>query len=654
MLPKSALCLVVAVMLALVLPASAAPQPITMRATSELSLTAQLRLADTAIERYQLLPQDEDFVFNFTASELPIATSQNFPALVGTSASFSISQLPGCSMSFLHLHPRATELFAITSGRVLSEMVPEAGVLDSEGKQRVIRAELSPGMLTIYPAGSFHTQVNPDCEPAHFAAAFTSDEFAVGLVAQQTFSLSDDVIAATFGQSIGGEDIETVRDAIPKTMAIQVEECLNKCASTVLSDRQQQQQQNPPPGTATSGRISESLNVESNEEGELNYPTGTKFWFTIIALCMILILGGLDANIVATAVPSITNHFHTVADVGWINLPIGVVSLATMLLLFSDPRTRQEDDLTLTQKIIELDLVSNCLFIPSLTALFVALSWAGTKYPWSDGKVIGLFVVFAVLLAVFILNQHRRGDSAALPFRILKSRSVIAGFIFTTCTNSMTNVLEWYLPTYYQVVRSRSPSESGYLMIPILVGMMLGLFLQGIGTTTFGYYAPFMIFASICMPIAAGLMTTYNLHTSLVQIILYSGFAGFSGGIGFQGSQAAVQTTLSAADVNLGIGVILFGQSMGPAVFIAIAQVIFTNRLSSALQDIVPGLTPGYIAEHGLGDLKNGVPIQEWDRVLCGIERSLTHTWYLAVALACTTIVGSLMIEWRSVKQKQS
>ena len=329
----------------------------------------------------------------------------------------------------------------------------------------------------------------------------------------------------------------------------------------------------------------------------------------------------------------------------------------------------------MTQKIRELDLVSNCLFIPSLTALFVALSWAGTKYPWSDGKVIALFVVFAVLLAAFVFNQYRRGDSAALPFRIIKNRNVIAGFIFTACTNSMTNVLEWYLPTYYQVVRSRvrlsgqfvttrkctdnamswqTPSESGYLMIPILAGMMLGLFLQGIGTTTFGYYAPFMIFASICMPIAAGLMTTYDLHTSLTKIILYSGFAGFSGGIGFQGSQAAVQTTLSAADVNVGIGVILFGQSMGPAVFIAIAQVIFTNQLSSSLEDVVPGLTPAYIEEHGLGDIKNGVPMQQWDKVLGGIDRSLTHTWYLTVALACTTIIGSLLIEWRSVKQKQS
>ncbi|KAJ5107239.1 hypothetical protein N7456_003914 [Penicillium angulare] len=324
------------------------------------------------------------------------------------------------------------------------------------------------------------------------------------------------------------------------------------------------------------------------------------------------------------------------------------------MFLFSDPISRPDEGLTMAQKIEELDLVSNCLLIPSLTALFVALSWAGTKYPWSDGKVIGLFVVFAVLLAAFIFNQYRRGDSAVLPPRIVKNRNVIAGFIFTMCTNSMTNVLEWYLPTYYQVVRGKSPSESGYMMIPILVGMMLGLFLQGIGTTTFGYYAPFMIFASICMPIAAGLMTTYDPDTTLAQIIMYSGFAGFSGGIGFQGSQAAVQTTLSNEDVNLGIGVILFGQHLGPAVFIAIAQVIFTSELSKSLEEVIPGLTPKYIEENGLGDIKNGVPVQHWGIVLSGIDSSLTHTWLLCVALACTTMVGSLLIEWRSVKQKQS
>lgn len=538
------------------------------------------------------------------------------------------------------------------------------------------------------------------------------------------------------------------------------------------------------PSSRSSARILEPLDVAEppNDDDttaaaattEKQYPTGTKFWLTILSLCVVLIIGGLDNNIVATAAPSITNHFHTVADVGWyasafrictcafqfmfgkmyklfsiksvflatnvifligsvlcataasspmfvvgravsglgfagemagcfaviveilplrrrpvfagllacveslaiiaapvvggaltqsmgwrwcfwINLPMGGVSLAAFTFLFSNPRVHGEGDgMTLKQKIKELDLVSNCLFIPALTVLFVALSWAGTKYPWSDGKVIGLFVVFAVLFGAFIFNQRRRGDSAALPFRVLKSRSVVSGALFTLCTNSMMQVLEYYLPIYYQVVRENTPHESGLKMIPIMVGMMLGLFLQGIGTTALGYYAPFMIFASVCMPVAAGLMTTYNLDTNLTQIILYSGFAGFAGGIGFQGPQSAVQTTLPAADVNLGIGVILFAQNFGPALCIAIAQVIFTNQLSRNLEGVVDGLTPSSVEKNSLSDLKNGVPVERWSEVFAGIDESLIQTWYLAIALGCATMVASLCIEWRSVKHKQT
>jgi MFS family permease len=85
---------------------------------------------------------------------------------------------------------------------------------------------------------------------------------------------------------------------------------------TGLSNRQQQQLQDKGYTTAPA-QIFEPRTIESAPDPEPNYPTGSKFWFTIIALCVVLILGGLDANIVATAVPSITNHFHTVADVGW-------------------------------------------------------------------------------------------------------------------------------------------------------------------------------------------------------------------------------------------------------------------------------------------------------------------------------------------------
>ncbi|RDW76513.1 germin family protein [Aspergillus mulundensis] len=220
-----------ALALALALPASAAPtSQISKRAAAnDLSLTAQLKLASTATERFALLPNDSDFIFDFTTAQTPIATSQNFPPLVGTGLSFNMGSLPACSMSFVHLHPRATELLTLTSGHVLTEMIPEAGVVDAEGKARVIKTSLTAGQMTVFPQGSFHTQVNPECEVANFTAAFNSEEFAVGMVARQMFGFGDDVVAASFGGVIAGEDIEKVRQAIPESLAIEVEGCLSKC-----------------------------------------------------------------------------------------------------------------------------------------------------------------------------------------------------------------------------------------------------------------------------------------------------------------------------------------------------------------------------------------------------------------------------------------
>lgn len=310
--------------------------------------------------------------------------------------------------------------------------------------------------------------------------------------------------------------------------------------------------------------------------------------------------------------------------------------------------------MTLKRKLWEVDPVSNLLFIPGLTCLFIALSWAGTRFAWDNPKVIGLLVTCGVLLAAFLFNQYRRGDSAALPFRILKRRSVIAGFIFAMCTNSAINVFEYYLPTYYQVVRGYTPAKSGYMMIPIIVGGSIGMLLSGTGTSALGYYTPFMLFSSTLMPIFSGLITTFKVDTSFVRLILYSLVSGFSNGIGFQGPQTAVQTILPTEDASLGLSIMLFAQHFGPAVCIAIAQVTFTNNLSTNLNHLLPGQNSTNIEGSGLTDIVSSVPPAQKREMLTGVDKSLIQTWYLVVGLACATMIGSLLMEWRSVKKKQS
>ncbi|CAJ0549618.1 Ff.00g032310.m01.CDS01 [Fusarium sp. VM40] len=201
------------------------------------SLTAQLRLADTAADRFALLPNNDDFVFDFNKKQegagkggmLIAANRKTFPALVGTGSGMAFGTVDPCGMNTLHVHPRSAELQIVTSGRLITEMVPENGVLDKDGKRRVIRTELTANMMTPFYQGSVHTQYNPECKPATFIATFASEDFGTGQVADETFALSDDVIAATFGQSIAGEDIDKVRAAIPKSIALGVEKCLLDC-----------------------------------------------------------------------------------------------------------------------------------------------------------------------------------------------------------------------------------------------------------------------------------------------------------------------------------------------------------------------------------------------------------------------------------------
>ncbi len=503
------------------------------------------------------------------------------------------------------------------------------------------------------------------------------------------------------------------------------------------------------------------------------YPTGAKLWLILVTVAAVLVLACIDMNILPTALPAITNHFHTVRDVGWyasvfrlcvcafqfvfgrayalfsvkrvflaangvamaggllsgaatssrmlvagralaglgssglfagcfiilaqslplrrrplllgimggvegvaacaapllggaltqslgwrwcfyVTVPIGAATLVCTWLCFSDAAKPEEvARMSLRQKLVQLDLLSNLIFLPSLTSLFLALSWAGTKYPWSDGRVIGTLVTFAVLLAAFIYNQMRRGRAATLPPHIMRHRTVIAGMVFILCMNSADSILDNYLPTYYQVVRHYSPAKSGYMMLPIIVGAIIGSLIHGAGTSAFGYYAPFMLFASILGPIALGLTTTFSADTNFVQLIAYSFMFGLAYGIGFLGPQNAVQTALAAEDIPLGLSVILFAQSFGPAVAVTVAQVLFSSKLSSSLGRLNVGFNQTEMAEKGLLEIFQDIPSDSIGKALDGFEESIARAWYLAVAFACMTMVGTLLVEWKSVKTKK-
>jgi hypothetical protein len=199
---------------------------------------ADIKPVSSAADRFALLPKDEDFVFDFNKEQenpglggkIIAANRKTFPALVSTSASMAVGTVNPCGLNTFHVHPRGAELQILLNGSLITEMIPENGVNDAAtGKRRVIRNTLKPLQMTPFYQGSIHTQFNPTCDVVSFVAFFPNEEAGTGQVADELFAASDDIIAATFGQSIAGADIDKVRKAIPKSIALGVDECLQRC-----------------------------------------------------------------------------------------------------------------------------------------------------------------------------------------------------------------------------------------------------------------------------------------------------------------------------------------------------------------------------------------------------------------------------------------
>lgn len=65
---------------------------------------------------------------------------------------------------------------------------------------------------------------------------------------------------------------------------------------------------------------------------------------------------------------------------------------------------------TLLQKISKFDPLGATFLLASVVCLLLALQLGESRYAFSDGRIIALFVMFGVLLIAFIVVQYFAGS----------------------------------------------------------------------------------------------------------------------------------------------------------------------------------------------------------------------------------------------------
>jgi MFS family permease len=129
----------------------------------------------------------------------------------------------------------------------------------------------------------------------------------------------------------------------------------------------------------------------------------------------------------------------------YINLPFGGVAAVFILLLLPALKKDRPARLSLKEQISRMDIEGNLCFLPGVIALLLALQWGGSKYAWSDGRIISLFIVFGVLLITFVVIQIWKQEKATVPPRVFMNRSIWSSALFIACFGGSFFILLYYV-----------------------------------------------------------------------------------------------------------------------------------------------------------------------------------------------------------------
>lgn len=334
----------------------------------------------------------------------------------------------------------------------------------------------------------------------------------------------------------------------------------------------------------------------------------------------------------------------------YINLPIGGVAAAILVIFFQLPPHVKPAEATFKEKMLQLDPTGIVLILGAVICYILALQWGGVSLPWNSSTIIGLFVGFGLLLICFGINEWWLGERAMVPMRLLKNRYIYQGMAYSFTIAGTYFLVLYFLPIYFQVIDNVSPIQSGVRNLPLILAITLATVSSGIGVTVTGRPMPFMLVAAAVSTVGVGLLYTLTIGSSSAKWIGYQVLTGLGLGLGFQVPVSAVQATLPQIDIPSGSAMIIFVQTIGGAFLVSAGESAFEATLTKKLLASDPSVNPLQVIGTGATDVRTVFAPADIPFILRAYVSGIQTAFIVAIALAGACTIIAFGAKWQKLQ----
>lgn len=349
----------------------------------------------------------------------------------------------------------------------------------------------------------------------------------------------------------------------------------------------------------------------------------------------------------------ITDYF----DWRWvffINIPLGILSFIFIWRSYHESLERKRQ---------KIDWLGAGLLVTAIVSLMFALELGGKKIAWDSPITIGLFAAFAILLGIFLYVESR-ASQPIISLDLFKIRlfatSQGIGFLY----GSVFVVATIFIPLYVQAVFGGSATNSGLILMPMMLGVVAGSQTGGRLVTVTSYRR---IMVGSCALLFTGilLLSTLTVDTSRWMVTFFMIITGIGMGVSFPLLSMSSIDSVDVRQRGVANSAVAFFRMIGMTLGITVFGAIQNHLLTSDLGKVIAGLKKmnptGEISPQALlqPEVRKYLPPQILDQMSRAFADSIATVfqWSLipiGFAMVLIFLMGSQRLIIKKPAQKES
>jgi EmrB/QacA subfamily drug resistance transporter len=261
---------------------------------------------------------------------------------------------------------------------------------------------------------------------------------------------------------------------------------------------------------------------------------------------------------------------------GWrsiflINVPLGLAAMAMVLRLPRRPPTGEGS---------RFDFKGLTYFIFFVVPTLLALEQIN-RFSLATVPYFAAFAAVSVASLILLLRNEARTKHPLLPITLLRQPVIWRSDALAAFHGAALVSLITFVPVYLRVVRGTTASETGFLLLPIAIGIFIGSLTTGRLVSKTGRTTIFPALALIPVVILLVLLALQLDRLSLTQLAVLLGAVAFLMGSVMVVVQVLVQHAAGLSMLGSAAGSVQFSRAIGAAFGTALVATLLFATLST-------------------------------------------------------------------------